>query len=223
MPWLTPPTPFAKPSKLRALGERPEVGVEDLERGDDWLDVDGVSLSDDVLDVTDLSTVQIVGSRLTGVRLVASPGTSITIRDSVLERCDLSTLWSESVLRTEFVGCKMSGSEFVGVVSDSRFTRCSIRMANFSTAKLTRVEFVDSELLEVDFFDANLSHVSFAECAITDLNLDRAVCDRVDFRQAAQIGLKAATDLAGCLVTPVQTQEMALWLAHQLGFSIESN
>lgn len=189
---------------------------------DGWLDIEGVELRDCTLDCLDADQVEIVGSKLVGVQLLTGPSTVVIVRDSLLERCDLSRMQPESVLRSRFQGCKLSGAVFAGSVIDNQFANCSIRMASFSTADVTRTSFEDSELVEVDMLDATLTDVTFDGCTITELNLDRVTCERVDFRETTTLEIKVGQNLAGCLVTPAQTQELALWLAHQVGFSIES-
>ncbi len=195
---------------------------EDLESGDTWLDIAGVELKDCVLDLTSYETIEVTESRLVGVRMITAPNTLVTVRDSVLEGCDLSRMRSESVLRSIIQRCKLAGAELVGAVVDVEFVDCSIRMANLAGIQLQRVSFDDCELADVDLFNANLADVAFDGCRISELNLDRATCERVDFRLASQLDFKVAQDLSGCLLTVSQTHELATWLAHQLGASIET-
>ncbi len=227
VPWLDPPDPFAKPARLTSpkkllTRSLPASAIEDLESGDTWLDIAGVELKDCVLDLTSYETVEVTESRLVGVRVITGPDTLVTIRDSVLEGCDLSRMRSESVLRSIIRRCKLAGAELVGAVIDAEIADCSIRMANLTGVQLQRVAFVDCELADVDLFDAKLTDVSFDSCRISELSLDRAACERVDFREASQLDFKVAPDLSGCLLTVAQTHEIATWLAHQLGASIET-
>ncbi len=227
VPWLVPPDPFARPPRLtspKKLLARSLTAstVEDLESGDTWLDIAGVELKDCVLDLTSYETIEVTESRLVGVRMITGPNTLVTVRDSVLEGCDLSRMRSESVLRSIIRRCKLAGAELVGAVIDVEIADCSIRMANLAGVQLQRVGFVDCELADVDLFDANLVDVAFDGCRISELSLDRAACERVDFREASQLDFKVAQDLTGCLLTVAQTHELATWLAHQLGASIET-
>lgn len=231
MPWLNPQEPFAKPPKFKPKNQRPQRGgrgeavdpdeLDSFERGEEWIDIESVEVADGLLDLTSFETVQIVDSYLRGVRVIVGPQTLVSIRDSVIERCDLSRLRSEAVLRSKLVGCKLSGAEFGGFVRDSTFVDCPIQMANLTMSRLERVVFEDCELKEVDCFQAALSDVSFPGSSITDLGLDQAECQRVDFREARGLSLKSGKKLDGCLVTSGQVYELASWLAHQLGMLIE--
>lgn len=231
MPWLTPQDPFARAPKLKPVRQRPGQGLrgdvvnpddlETFEQGDDWIDIDSVEIDEGMLDLTAFETVQIVDSYLKGVRVIVGPQTMVTIRDSVIERCDLSRLRSEAVLRSKLVGCKLSGAEFAGFVRDSRFVDCSIQMANLTMSRLERVLLEDCDLKEVDCFQATLSDVNFPGSSIVDLGLDQGEFERVDFRQAASLGLKSGKSFHGCLLTIGQVQELAPWFAHQLGVGIE--
>lgn len=198
-----------------------QIEVDELDTSERWLDLQDVELKEEFLDLTPFETVEIVGSRLVGVRLVTGPETLVVIRDSVIEQCDLSRMRSESVLRSQFSGCKLAGAELTGSVIDSDFADCSFTIANLTSVQLTRVAFTACKLTDVDLFDARLQDVSFDDCQIEALNLDRTQCERVDFRSAETLGFKAGRDMSGCLLSVAQTLELALWSAHQLGFSIE--
>lgn len=226
MPWLAPPTPFAKQPKAPRTGfPRPGTlplgEVDQLEQGEGWLDVATVELGPSILDFSDRDSVEIIGSRLVGVRLLGGPQTRVTVRDSSLEQCDLSQVRVESALRSRFEACKLTGTEVTEALTDVSFFDCSLNMANMSATKLQRVVFADCAIRDLDLSSAVVTDVSFDSCTIEELNLDRTECERVDLREAASLHVHAGKNLRGCLVTVAQTQELAPWLAHQLGLWIE--
>lgn len=221
MPWIDVTEPHARPPKLPRAS--PGRATATLIAEDGWAELtDGVVNGDQLLDLPGLTELSIVDCQLTAVTL--PPNVEVELRRTTIDDGDLSQVRFRSMRGARLTGCKMVGTDLSATaVADTILTGCSLRLANLRMATLQRVAFVDCELRDVDAYQLAATDVSFDGSTLELVNVDALEAERVDLRGAAELSLKAASSLRGCLVAEHQLPALAYSLALAAGVDIESS
>lgn len=242
MPWVdaTSETEIARPPRLpahlsgpppagdggRAANARPgtaeATGGGEPEIVDGWAELSGPQVPGATLDLRAAERIEATGALFVDNRLLVAPDAALVVRRSRFERCDLSQLRLESVRSSVLSECKLVGAELGGGVVDVELIRCSLVLTRLRGARLERVRFEDCTLAETDLFESELRDVRFDGSTLDEVDLDRARFERVDLRNAASIDVRNARSYAGCVITVLQAHALALRLANDAGFGIES-
>ncbi|GAA4579435.1 hypothetical protein GCM10023194_05080 [Planotetraspora phitsanulokensis] len=128
------------------------------------------------------------------------------------------TTWLDAeVIASALAGIQLFGAELTRVV----FHDCKLDSVNFRGATLREVSFVNCRMVEVDFAGATLAEVTFPGSLLEGTRFDKARMSKVDFTQAAGLGMKDGYDaLAGATISGGQLIEMAPMLAETLGIRV---
>lgn len=181
------------PSRPLSASQADAVGARGLVVAEAWADLDGGTISD----------VELDGCTITGSRLGGSVLTRVTLRDCVIESCDLSALRLVDVriLDTRFVRCKALGVAWSIVVTSSvssrplDMERCRLDFGSFAGARLGGSRFTGCSLVEADFSGADLRGVDFTGTDLTGARFTEA-----DLRGADLVGA------AGAVLDPRSTR-----------------
>lgn len=190
---------------------------------DGLLELTGLNLDGDIIDLAGVEQLDIEDCDLRRVSFESVEGlTEIRVAQSVIEHTDLSRLRLRTVRQSRLLDAKLVGTDLSdGLVQDTVFLRCVLRIANLRMATFKRVAFTECQMVEVDAYRASLQHISFTESHIAQLNVDAAEAERVDLRGATALELSGASRLDGYLVSEAQLPALSYQLAAIVGLSIE--
>jgi uncharacterized protein YjbI with pentapeptide repeats len=163
---------------------------------------------------------QFDGSKLVQCDLTDCTMRQLTVWDCSMVRSNLSALqlFEASLLRTEFLGCRLTGTQLAEAsLKDVVFENCKLNMLSFRRSHLERVTFRNCVLNEADFADASLVNVSFVQCDMSQVNFDKARLRNVDLRQSDISQIKGVRGLRGAQVSPEQLVSLAPLLAAEAG------
>lgn len=149
---------------------------------------------------------------------------SFKIWDSILVSTDISACkaFEAGLLRSEFLGCRMSGAQFgESTIQDVTFQNCKLNLLSFRKCRLERVVFQNCMLDEADFIGATLSDVVFVNCEMTKTDFNRARCTRVDMTRSDMSGVRGVMSLKGVRIKPEQMMDIAPLLCAEVGFVLE--
>lgn len=175
----------------------------------DWPEMDGSSWR---FDTCKLEQCAMLSQTLT-----------LRIWDSILVRCDLSAskFFSAGLLRSEFLGCRMTGIQLgESTVKDVVFQNCKLNMVSFRKCKLERAIFENCILDDADFNNAHLIDVTFINCEMRGTDFSGATCTRVDLTKTDVGELRGVKSLKGARVLPEQTISLTPLLCAELGIVI---
>lgn len=179
------------------------------------IDADG---GDCNLSALDLSGVLFERMQFTGAHF-----SRITCRDVVSKQVDWSSasMDSGSLVRLEFIGCRMTGVDFnQASLHDVVFRGCKLDLANFRQADLRRVQFIDCTLVEADFSSATLSSIDFQSSVLEQVAFGRATCKAVDLRTSQLSDISGWASLKGATIDGLQLAQSAPYLARELGLVV---
>ncbi len=167
---------------------------------------------------------EVIGSRLCGVRLTGAVLEGGRWADVVLEDCELSgtSLEGATLVRVELTRCRLSGLVAIGVhAQDVRLADCKLNGANFRGASLERCAFEDCDLSGADFYGARFPGGALRRCVLSETEFSKARCDGIDLRGSELHGLRGASALQGCVITPEQAVPLGLALLPTIGARVE--
>lgn len=170
------------------------------------------------------SNIEIVGSRLDGVRLTGAGLEAGRWADVEVQRCELSAtaLEDTSLVRVVFRSCRMSGLIAIGITAkDVRFDDCKLDGANFRGSSLERCVFEDCDLRDADFYGARFEPGRLLRCALSGVEFSKAKCDGLDLRGSKLEGVKGSGSLTNCVITPDQMVPLGLALLATLNARVE--
>lgn len=177
-------------------------------------------LHDEVAGAYAVSGPDLTGVLLEKVGLTGAHLSRATFRDVVARQTDFSTvsLDSASVVRAEFVSCRMTGVDFSQAnLHDVVFRGCKLDFANFRRADLRRVHFIDCTLHETDFNNAVLTSVEFQSSVLEKTSFQQARCKMVDLRSSQLSEVRGWSSLKGATIDGLQLIAVAPYLAQELG------
>jgi uncharacterized protein YjbI with pentapeptide repeats len=206
-------------------------------RIDDRLDAGAESLADDVSwSETAVgqggsfsgaaSGIEILGSRLDGVRLTGAVLEAGRWADVEVDGCELSatTLEDTNLVRVVFRSCRMSGLVAIGVkAKDVRFVDCKLEGANFRGSSLERCAFEDCDLRQADFYGARIEPGRLRRCALAGAEFSKANCDSLDLCGSKLEGVLGAASLTNCCITPDQMVPLGLALLAPLNVRVQDD
>lgn len=146
------------------------------------------------------------------------------IWDAILVSTDLSACrgFEASILRSEFLGCRMSGTQFgEGTMQDVTFQNCKLNLLSFRRCTLERVVFQNCVLDEADFIGAQLTDVSFINCEMSKTDFNRARCKRVDMTRSDIGSVRGVMSLKHVKIKPEQMMDLAPLLCAEVGFVLD--
>jgi uncharacterized protein YjbI with pentapeptide repeats len=205
---------------------RPFDGLREIDELtlEDRATVEGARLRDTYLSGAAAAGVELLESHLVNVALGETRLRSARLRDTVLERCDLSNadcsfLQSNVVL---FDDCRGMGL----VLVEASLRETTIRAGRFDylncrMATLTNVTFDDVSLREADFQGARLKSVRFARCDLSGADFRDARLDDVDLRGSTLDALAGVGGLRGAIVDSVGLVSLGPSLAAELGIQLD--
>lgn len=194
---------------------------DDIELIDGWVELRDVTLDGRVLAFPDVEVVELSGVTMRSCRLILPSDVVVRVRNSSLINCDISQVHFKTVTSSRFDGCKMTGTSFLGEMSDLEFRNCRLQLSSLAMTSIDRVAFTECELADVDLLESRLSDVTFEGSQLTGVSGHRANFERVDLRGANPIEVVNVTSLAGCMVGTSQIYEMAPLLAAMVGLQVE--
>lgn len=210
---LQPPKPPLI-APLEPMDEMPEEPVFDgllVQDILDWPDYDG-------------DHWQIDASKVERCMLAGMTFERIKLWDAILVRTDISAAkcFEASFLRSELLGCRMSGSQFgESTIKDVVFENCKLNLVSFRKCRLERVVFRNCVLDEADFIGATLSDVVFMNCELRKTDFNRVHCTRVDMTRSDLTEIKGVTSLKNVRIKPEQMMTLAPLLCGEVGFVLD--
>ena len=157
--------------------------------------------------------VEIVRSRLSGVRLTGVELPDLRLLDVVLADCELSgaimagARWERVVC----IRCRMSGvvaAELQG--SDVRLEDCKLDQAWLRGAVLDRCELVDCDLAGADLYGTRVTRSAFRRCDLTEVDVTGSDFEAVSLHGSTVDRLKGAQALRGVVIGSDQVVPLAL-------------
>lgn len=145
-------------------------------------------------------------SLLERVILIETHLEKLSISDSMLRNCDLSTAFcsESSLIRAHIIGGRMTGVDFsLSTLKDVTFENCKLNMANFRFSKLTRVEFINCVLSETDFQGSELTEVAFQSSHLEKVEFGQCRIIKVDARTSQLFDIRGWQSLRGVTI-PLQ-------------------
>lgn len=215
------PDTDARPPKLPARPRTVGGVLDAVGASHGWASLEDAQL-DSTTDLTDCDELELSDCVLDGVDLGATVRpVAIELVRCVLTGCDLSQVRLRALHGTRLVDCKLTGTDVSGVrVRDTELERCHLRYVNLRMGGLERVRFAGCVLDDVDFHEATLTDVAFPLSRLQGVNVDRTSFERVDLREATELGITAVTNLRGVVVRPEQVVDLAWVLAAAAGLTV---
>jgi uncharacterized protein YjbI with pentapeptide repeats len=186
--------------------------------------IDGVVVRDAALRASVASGAKLVDSRLIGTDLSESKLRSATLRECIVQRCDLSNGdWSHVQSSTVlFEDCRCVGLMLTEAeLRETTLRRTRADYVNFRMATLTNVTFEDVQLHEADFYGARLTSVSFVRCELARADFSAVKLQNVDLRGSSLDDLRGVSGLRGATVDQPQLISLAPALAAESGIAVE--
>ena len=157
--------------------------------------------------------VEIVRSRLSGVRLTGLELADLRLLDVVLVDCELSgaVLVGARWERVVFTRCRASGivaAELQG--SDLRFDGCQMDQAWLRAAVLDRCELVDCDLSGADLYGSRVTRSAFRRCDLTEVEVSGSDFEAVSLHGSTVDRLRGADALHGVTIGSDQLVPLAL-------------
>jgi uncharacterized protein YjbI with pentapeptide repeats len=195
-------------------------------RLDDELVLDGVEVvGSDVDDDADGARhVEVLSSRLRGVRLTASTLERARFVDVVLDDCDLSgvSLTDSSFVRVQLRNCRLSGLQAPGLrASDVLVTDAKAEGVNLRMANVERSAFVRCALAELDAGSATLTDVDIVGCDLSRADFHHARLANVALHGSTVDGVRGGASLAGAVVGSDQLVSLALATFDAIGIVVD--
>jgi uncharacterized protein YjbI with pentapeptide repeats len=187
--------------------------------------VEGVRLHDAELSGAAAAGVELLDCHLVKVALGEARLPHARLRDTVLERCELSNA-DVSFVQSNLVmfdDCRAVGL----VLAEGNLRETTVRGGRFDylncrMATLTSVTFNDVKLREADFQGARLKSVRFTGCDLTSADFRNAQLEDVDLRGSTLDRLAGVGGLRGAVIDPVQLLSLATSLAAELGIQVDN-
>lgn len=189
----------------------------EIEVIDGWVELTDATLDGRVLAFPDVEVVEFTNVTLRSCRLILGSDAIVRVRRSTLINCDISQVHFKTVTTSRFESCKMTGTSFLGEMSDLELHNCRLQLSSLAMTSIDRVAFNDCEFADVDLLESRLSDVTFDGSRLQGVSVHRAAFDRVDLRGAAPLELANIGSLAGCMVDNNQIYELAPLLAAMVG------
>jgi uncharacterized protein YjbI with pentapeptide repeats len=205
---------------LDGLREIDELALED--RGT----VEGVALRHADLSGATASGVELLDSHLVNVMLGETRLRGARVRDTVLERCDLSNADCSSLKANVVLFDDCRGVGLVLAEADLRET--TVRAGRFDylncrMATLTNVTFDDVMLRQADFQGARLKSVRFSGCDLSSADFRDARLQDVDLRGSTLDLLAGIGGLRGAIIDQVQLVSLGPAMAAELGIQLHDD
>jgi uncharacterized protein YjbI with pentapeptide repeats len=173
------------------------------------------------IEIRDAGTLHIEASALERVSLANSTFGSVVLKDVRLVSCDLANLETRSLslLRVEFINCRMTGFRAGEArCQDIFISEGDQRYAQFRYSKFKSAEFDSCNFGEADFQGTDLSGSVFRRCDLRNAEMSKAKLLDADLRGSQIEGLQLnAEDIRGVVVDLSQ----AMVFAPLLGIRIE--
>lgn len=172
------------------------------------------------------SGVEILRSRLTGVRFTGLELTKLRLVDVLLVDCELSgTVLAEARFeRVVFIRCRMSGVVAVELHAlDARFEECQMDQAWLRAAALDRCELVDCDLRGADLYDARVTRSAFRRCNLTAAEVSGSHFEAVSLHGSTVDRLKGADSLRGTTIGSDQLVPLALPILASLRIRVDDD
>lgn len=190
--------------------------------------IDDGQLEDASLDGDEATNCNIAGLDMSGVTIdkvqfTGAHFSRLTMRDVIARQADFSSasLDSGSVVRVEFINCRMMGVDFSQAsLHDVVFRGCKLDLANFRRADLRRVQFVDCTLIETDFGGATLTSVQFQSSLLDKTIFTQVACKSVDLRSSQLVDIYGWRSLKAATIDGSQLISAAPYLAQELGIIV---
>lgn len=219
---MTIEEPFARPPERSEFGIAGDWSDEPVVAADaDYGELSWQKLDSAIIDLAELSRLEIDRCHLRNVTLESSEGTEVVLSESIVEGSDLSRLRVLSATECLLSGAKLVGTDFSGaLVRDTGFDGCVLRLANLRMSKLQRVAFSGCTIEELDAYGAEFEDVTFNDCTLSAFSIDQVRALRVDLRGGTAVGLTGVGRLDGFLVSEHQLFALAPQLADVAGLSV---
>jgi uncharacterized protein YjbI with pentapeptide repeats len=188
---------------------------------------DGMHVMDvlDFPDYDDNEPWHIDGCKFERCMLAGRQFQHLKIWDSILVSTDISASkgFEAGMLRSEFLGCRMSGTQLgESTIQDVTFQNCKLNLLSFRKCTLERVVFQNCVLDETDFIGAQLTDVRFIGCEMNKTDFNRVKCKRVDMTRSDIGQIKGVTSLKHVRIRPEQMMDVAPLLCAEVGFELEA-
>jgi uncharacterized protein YjbI with pentapeptide repeats len=198
--------------------------------------IDGASIDDgDVLegvlwtgDGLEPSTgdLQVVGSRLSGVRLTGAEIEGLTLLDTIVDSCELSggVVSGWRCERVAFSDCRMTGI----VAADFRarhvrFSNCQLDGAWLRSASFDHCELVDCDLTGADLYGSRLVASRLVRCRLDGVELSGVDADELALHGSSISGAKGIASLQKLIIGTDQVMELAIPLLVARGIRIDDD
>lgn len=166
------------------------------------LDYNGFTAGGLILEQVKARKVQLMRSKLPGLRIV----------DSILEMCEVSgSQWETGFFRrVVFKDCRLLGAQLLDAIfEDVEFINCQAESLAVVSAKFKNCRFQKCELTKAIFDSADASKVVFDRCNLTSANFHLAKLKDTDFRTSDIGGLQVGvTEMQGAIIAPHQALQV---------------
>jgi uncharacterized protein YjbI with pentapeptide repeats len=173
-----------------------------------------------------LSGVELVRSRMSGVRLTGATLERLLLRDVVAVDCELSgaTLTGAVMERVRFERCRMSGlvaSELRA--HDVTMVDCQLDEAWLRASTFERCELTGCDLREADLYRARLHDVRFLGCRLDGSEWSDTTNEKVALHGSSVDGIKGLGAPAGLVISGDQIVALAGPLLTRLGVVVDDD
>ncbi len=209
MPTTTPHAP-----RLPARLETPVAGDERYQN---------VHAAAVALGRSDLTGIEVVGSRLERLDLAFADASQAVLRDCVIDRGDAANVSARSaaLTRVQFTGVRMTGAQLVdSSLVDVSFHDVKFDLAAFRFSKMRRVEFRDCNMTGADFTGADIRGATFLGCDLSGAQFSQATADGARFEKCWLEGVGGVAHLRGAAILSDDLVSLSKVFALALGIDI---
>jgi uncharacterized protein YjbI with pentapeptide repeats len=194
----------------------------ELVDGTEWA---GVDIAGEVGGDVEVDSLDVVASRLAGLRLTGRRIDGLHMTDVLVEDCELSGVMmpAASLRRVEFRRCRMSGLSAPNLRAHHvRYTDCradgvSFRMSAWETSQFSAVNLGDA-----DFLGSKLAGVHFLDCDLTGADFSKATTSALALHGSTLDELKGAGNLRGAIASN-QALTLALRVFASMGIVVDDD
>ena len=170
--------------------------------------------------------IQVVGSRLCGVRLTGAEIEELTLLDTIVEDCELSgaVVSGWRCERVVFSDCRMTGIVAADMrARHVRFSNCQLDGAWLRSASFDHCELVDCDLTNADLYGARLVASRLVRCRLDGAELSGVEADELALHGSSLNGAKGIASLQKLIIGTDQVMELAIPLLAARGIRIDDD
>ncbi len=194
----------------------------ELVDGTEWA---GVDIAGEVGGDAEVDSLDVVASRLAGLRLTGRRIDGLHMTDVLVEDCELSGVMMPAAYlrRVEFRRCRMSSLSAPNLRAHHvRFTDCRADGVSFRMSAWETSQFSEVNLGDADFLAAKLTGVHFLGCDLTGADFSKATTSALALHGSTLDDLKGAANLRGAIAGD-QALTLALRVFASMGIFVDDD